>query len=71
MNQYILKLIARPKTETQPQSIAAICARGDENCVIWADASISVNGKDLSNSELLQIMAVKENFFLFYNNIKS
>lgn len=67
-----LSLVAFPKTDRYPPSIAVLDNKGNTFCRILADGSIATIGEDstLFPFELAQITTVAEHFQLFYKNIK-
>lgn len=55
--------------DTQPKSILCLDNKKELVCTVWCDRTITVNGQDLTSEEMQQIMAISNNFWLFYNSI--
>lgn len=68
-----MKLIAYPESKLEPRKIVVLESDKTNKviCYIYADGCVSPTGRLIFPEELKVINLVKDNFFLFYDNVEN
>jgi hypothetical protein len=67
-----MKLVAYPESKLEPRKIVVYEEENEHTvCQIYADGAIAVSGRLLFQKEFETIKVIKDNFFLFYENIEN
>jgi hypothetical protein len=65
----ILTLEAEQSSKLEPKKIVVKDNNGNKIANVYADSSTTFYGRFMQSAELDEIKVVKDNFFLFWNNL--